>query len=270
MENRPVREFEFELPVGYVDEDGRLHRTAALRKMTGHEEAILADRKMRHNGGVLVTELLTNCLRQLGEITPLNRKVISQLTSPDRNYLLLELRKITFGRELEATYVCPVCGETTRAVQNLDDLPVRRLNGEGAHLEIVVELEDGWEDKDGTLYTTMVFRLPTGADEEKIAGAIKDNPSRGMNALLTRCLMTLGDMSSSRREALGTKVISDLTMGDRARIERAFRQEVPGVDLTQEVECDTCGRAFETTLDLTGFFSARQGAKTSSARRSSS
>jgi len=78
-----------------------------------------------------------------------------------------------------------------------------------------------------------------------------------MNALLTRCLLSLGDMPSNRREAMGTKIMSDLTMGDRARIEKAFRQEMPGVDLTQEIECSYCGRKFQTTLDLTSFFSVQ-------------
>ncbi len=50
-------------------------------------------------------------------------------------------------------------------------------------------------------------------------------------------------------------MIGDLTMGDRARIEKTFRREMPGVDLTQEIECAHCGRSFQTSLDLTSFFS---------------
>ena len=253
MENRPVREFDFELPVGYIDDDGRVHRTATLRKMRGHEEALLADRKLRKNGGKLVTELLASCLKQLGDLKPVTRQVVSQLTSADRNYLLLELRKITFGEELAANYTCPVCGEINHVLENLEELPVSRVNGSGPP-EIVVELEDGYEDKGGEFYTTMVFRLPTGADEEKTADIVKDNPSRGMNALLTRCLQSLDDIPSNRREALGTKLMSDLTMGDRARIEKAFRQDTPGVNLTREVECESCGHRFQTSLDLTSFF----------------
>jgi len=253
VDKRPVREFEVELPVGYVDEDGRQHRTATLRKMTGREEALLADRKLRRNGGKLVTELLRNCLVRLGELEPVNRHMVAGLSSPDRNYLLLELRKITFGQELHATYTCPFCGETSSVLEELDELPVRRVNGSGPP-EIVVELEDGYEDKEG-FYTTMVFRLPTGVDEEKTASAMKENASLGMNALLTRCLQGLGDMPANRREALGTKILSDLALGDRARIERTFRQEMPGADLSREIMCEDCGRKFQATLDLTSFFS---------------
>ena len=257
MENRPSREFDFELPVGYTDEDGQVHRIASLRKMTGHEEALLADRKLRQNAARLVTQLLAACVKRIGEIAPVPRNVISELTSPDRNFLLLQLRRITFGDAIEATYVCPSCGESTRITHDLDEVPVRRLNGEG-HRDVVVELADGWESPGGDYYTSMVFRLPTGVDEERISPLTRENASIGMNALLTRCLVALGDMPNDRREALGTKVLTDLTMGDRAAIDRAFRQDMPGLDLTRSVVCDTCGRTFRTTIDLTGFFSVQQ------------
>ena len=251
---RSRREVDVELPVGFLDDDGRLHKNATLRKMTGHEEAILADRKLRKNGGKLVSELLTGCVRRLGEVDRISRPVVAKLCSPDRNFLLLKLRTITFGDQLEASYTCPHCGETTPITEDLDALPVRRTNGDGPG-EIVVELEDGYEDNDGSFYTSMVFRLPTGSDEEKVASISRENASQGMNALLTRCLVGLGDMPEPRRQALGTKVLADLTMGDRARIDRAFRGGMPGVDLLREVECSSCMRTFKASLDFTSFFS---------------
>ena len=260
VEARPrrAREHEVKLPVGHLDPDGRLHRTATLRKMTGHEEALLADRKLRANGGKMVTELLSGCVRAIGDIAPPGRPVIGALTSADRNFLLLELRKLTFGTELEASYTCPSCRETTVVVEDLETFPVRVTDGAGLP-EIVIELEDGFEDraKDGW-YDILRFRLPVGADEERVAGAARENAAKGTNALLARCLISVtGDgeeMPENRREALGTKILSDLTMGDRGRIERAFREEMPGVDLTREFDCGTCGRPMRTSLDLTSFF----------------
>jgi hypothetical protein len=256
---RRVREHDVELPVGHLDEDGRLHRVATLRKMTGHEEALLADRKLRANGGRLVTELLAGCLRRLGEVAPVPRQVVGELTSPDRNFLLLELRKLTFGSELEASYTCPSCRETTVSLEDLESFPVRRSDAAGAP-EITVELVDGYLDQGkDDWYDSMRFRLPTGVDEERVAVTARDNPSRGTNALLARCLVAVTgdgqDMPEPRRQALGTKLLSDLTMGDRSRIERAFRDQMPGLDLTRDLDCEACGRPIHTSLDLTSFFS---------------
>jgi hypothetical protein len=253
---RRQREHDVTLPVGYLDEDGRLHRTATLRKMTGNEEALLADRKLRANGGRLVTELLGCCLRRLGELAPVSRQVAAALPSPDRNFLLLELRKLTFGTELEATYTCPSCRETTTVVEDLDAFEVRAADTAGP-MEILVELADGYADRDAW-YSTLRFRLPTGLDEERVAAVARENAARGTNALLARCLLGAFDgeqeMAPNRREALGTKLLNDLTMGDRARIERAFRDQMPGLDLTREVDCESCGRTIRSSLDLTGFF----------------
>lgn len=255
---RRSREHEVKLPVGHLDADGRLHRAAMLRKMTGHEEALLADRKLRANGGKLVTELLTGCVRGIGEIAQVNRQLIGALTSADRNFLLLELRKLTFGTELEASYTCPSCRETTMLVEDLETFPVRASDGTGIP-EIVVQLDDGFEDRaKDAWYDILRFRLPIGTDEERVATVARDNAAKGTNALLARCLISVSgdgeEMPDNRREALGTKVLSDLTMGDRSRIERAFREEMPGVDLSREFDCGSCGRPMRTSLDLTSFF----------------
>ena len=256
-ETRRAREHEVTLPVGHLDEDGRLHRTARLRKMTGHEETLLADKKLRSNGGRMVTELLTGCVRGIGDL-PGSRTLIAALTSADRNFLLLELRKLTFGGELEASYTCSSCRETMVVVEDLETFGVRVADGTGAP-EIVVELIDGFEDRGkDEWYDVLRFRLPVGTDEERVSAAARDNAARGTNALLARCLTSVScdgeEMPENRRDALGTKILSDLTMGDRGRIERAFRDEMPGVDLTREFECGGCGRPMRTSLDLTSFF----------------
>ena len=49
------------------------------------------------------------------------------------------------------------------------------------------------------------------ADEEAVAPQMRQNPSEGKNALLARCLKTLGDMPKHRMEALGPHIMSELT-----------------------------------------------------------
>src|SRR6476660_2164754 len=121
------REFEVTLPIGYTDGEGSTHRRVVLRKMTGREEAILADRKYARNGGKLVTELLHSCVVGIEGLEPNGRGPVAGMFSADRNYLLLRLRSITFGSELDATYTCPGCGESISTLEDLDELPVRML-----------------------------------------------------------------------------------------------------------------------------------------------
>jgi len=87
---RHAREFAFELPIGYLDADGRPHRSAVLRKMTGRDEAILADRHNRNNAARMITELLASCLLRLGTVERPGRAVVQTLYSGDRYFLLMK------------------------------------------------------------------------------------------------------------------------------------------------------------------------------------
>jgi hypothetical protein len=253
MEVRRAREFEFELPIGYVDPDGQVHRTAVLRKMTGRDEGLMVDKRNKSNAARLVTELLGNCLVRLGTVERPGSKITQTLYSADRHYLLVKLREITFGSEMEANYPCPTCREANSMTEDLSDLPVIKLSNGDVPEDIVVHLEDGYYDRDGEAYGTMVFRYATGTDEEKIAATIRENPSHGKNALMARCLKALGDMPRPRVEALGTAIFGDLTMSDRGLIDKALNNGGPGVKMRREITCNNCGRHFNASLDMSNF-----------------
>jgi len=254
MLNTPQgREFEFTLPIGVTDEEGHVQRNIVLRKMTGREEAILADRRYQRNGGKLVTELLHSCLVRLGDLEKNGRGVVAGMYSADRNFLLLKLRTITFGSALEATYTCPNCNETMQIEEDLEGLPVHVLPDGESLEDVTVELGDGYVDREGQLHKALRLRLPTGLDEEAVAPQMRQNASLGKNALLARCLKSLGDIPQQRLEAQGPRLLAELTMTDRRLIDRALNDTAPGIELIRNNECSNCGHEFKATLDLSHF-----------------
>jgi hypothetical protein len=250
----PTREFEFELPIGHVDDDGRVHRTAVLRKMTGRDEAVMTDRRNRNNGAKMVSELLGNCLVRIGEIDKPGTKVAQKMYSADRHYLLLKLREVTFGPDMPASYACPTCKEATGVTEDLSALPIHGLDNGDVPEDIVVELEDGYVDREGDVYEHAVFRYPTGVDEERIAAQTRENASLGKNALMARCLRALGDMPETNVQTLGTSIFSDMTLTDRALIDDALSgDDSLGVRMQRDVVCSSCGREFKAALDMSSF-----------------
>ncbi len=247
------REFECELPVGFLDEDGAVQRTAVLRKMTGRDEAVMSDKRYRNNGARMVTELLGNCLVRLGALEKPGPKVARDLYSADRHYLLVKLREITFGGEMEATYTCPTCREATPMVEDLASLSVTRLHDGQVPEDVAVELADGYVGPEGEVHERIVFRYPTGTDEEKIASAARENPTRGRNALMARCLRGLGTITEERLQTLGTSIFDSLTLSDRAEVDKALNEGGPGVRMRREVSCSGCGRTYTAALDLSNF-----------------
>jgi hypothetical protein len=241
------------LPVGGVDESGAELQELSLRKMTGNEEALLAEPRGHTNGGKLITELLVSCVRTV-DSQRLPRTVIRRLSSADRNFLLLELRRLTFGDEMEARYRCPRCQGTTAVTEDLGDLEVHRLQEDGEAVETLVELADGYRDPEHGCQRELVFGLPTGEDEEA-AGAGRDgNASRQRDALLARCLRRVGDLEPRRVRALGPRVLAELSMADRRRVQRTLDAAAPGPDLTRTIDCAHCGHEFRAALDMSQFF----------------
>lgn len=245
-------EFEVQLPIGYTDETGRVHRRAVLRKMRGHEEALLYDPSL--SAGRLVTELIRSCLLRLGDLTAVDSGVVSQLYTADRNYLLLELRRITLGDHLQAAYRCPRCERDVPVVEDLSQVEVRRLDDGQSLSDIELELEDGYVDRQGTPHTELTLTLPRGADEEFVAPMVDKDPLKAQDALLLRCIKRFGTLTRATLQAYGVKILRDLTLGDRQRLHQALNGQTPGVDFYRSVQCGGCGTTFKGVMDVSNFF----------------
>jgi hypothetical protein len=241
------------LPVGTEDDDGGIVRALSVRRLTGNEEALLLEPRLRQNGGKLVTALLASCTRTAdgsGRVLP---ETIRRLPSADRNHLLLAVRRLTFGDELEARYQCPRCREPILVIEDLGEIPVRTLD-DGALDEIRVELRDGFRDPSGEIHRDLILRLPTGADEEAAGSRRDGNAARQRDALLARCLLRVGELEPRRIEALGSRILADLSMSDRRTIQQTLDASAPGPDLVRTVTCESCLDEFRAMLDMSRFF----------------
>lgn len=243
-----------ELPVGYQDRSGRVHRELSLRKMTGLEEEMLYDAEL--NPGELVSVLIAACTVQLGELSNVDRNLVARMQVADRNYALLELRRLSLGDRLTARYRCPLCNAELAVVEDLSQIPVRRL-AEGEQPEdSVIELEDGYRDEQGRTHRRLVLGPPVGSDEEFVAGFSHRHPLRARDALVLRCIRSFGELSRAALDGSGVEILRSLTLGDRRRIASALDDATRGPDFRRRVECGQCSGEFEVLLDASGFFEA--------------
>ncbi|MFJ6776295.1 hypothetical protein ACIQOV_35960 [Kitasatospora sp. NPDC091257] len=85
----PLRtEFEFDLPMGYVDQAGRVHRNGAMRLATARDElSPLMDQRVRENPAYLGVVLLSLVITRLGEVRHVSAEVVEQLFAADVAYL---------------------------------------------------------------------------------------------------------------------------------------------------------------------------------------
>src|SRR6266480_1309282 len=81
-------EYEFTLPMGYVDGDGGLHRAGTMRLATAADEILpLKDPRVVKNAAYLVVILLSRVVIRLGDVSPITPKVIEELYAKDLQYL---------------------------------------------------------------------------------------------------------------------------------------------------------------------------------------
>lgn len=239
------------LPIGYTDGAGSRHRRGALRKLRGTDEALFYDAGL--SGADLVTQLIHRSLVRLEGVERVEPGLVERLFCADRNYLLLELRRITFGDALRAHYLCPACQRDVHAIERLDALPVRHLDDDERLEPITIELDDGFEDRRGVTHREVVVTLPRGDDEAFVAGLAERDLLQARDAMLLRCIRRFGTLPQAELEAYGLKILHELTLGDRRRLHEALNT-APGVDFVREIACPHCGARFEAVMDVSDFF----------------
>ena len=103
-------EYEFNLPRGYVDTDGNLHRTGVMRLATAMDEITpLRDLRVRSNQAYLVIVLLSRVIVKLGTLSQVTTGVIENLFAADLAYLQAFYRQINEQGTSRITLTCQDC-----------------------------------------------------------------------------------------------------------------------------------------------------------------
>lgn len=228
------------LPGGWWDDSGRRQREVEVRPLTGREEQLLSD-----SGGeqtpAAVTMLLSACLLRLGDLAPVPAEVIRRLPVGDRDYLLLLLRRVTFGDRVRANLFCPWegCAERVTIDVLLSDLPTRQAGtDQPVHVLSLSPAAAG----DGP--SEIGLRLPDGSDQEELTGLALSDEAAALSALLARVVRRIGADELPPPQRLAA--LSSLA---RAEVETELERIAPGVEHDLEVRCAGCGRGFIAPLD---------------------
>lgn len=114
-------EFEFTLPVGYVDQTGAVHREGVMRLATAMDEiAPLSDMRVRNNQAYIIVILLSRVIVRLGSLPSVNTGVIERLFAADLAYLQEFYRAINERGASVIPVACPECN--TKFEVDLADL----------------------------------------------------------------------------------------------------------------------------------------------------
>jgi hypothetical protein len=103
-------EYEFTLPMGFVDASGTLHRDGVMRLATAADEILpLKDPRVQSNEAYLILILLSRVVTRLGLLSQINPKVMEGLYSADLSFLQEFYNRINRNGHARTGAMCPKC-----------------------------------------------------------------------------------------------------------------------------------------------------------------
>lgn len=110
-----ITQVPFELPKGFVDENGQVHKNGVMRLANAADEIIpMNDPRVKMNPAYLSILILERVIIKLGSLQKVDTKVIESLFTADMAYLQDLYQKINAIEPQQIDIVCPKCGHTSR------------------------------------------------------------------------------------------------------------------------------------------------------------
>lgn len=240
----------FEMQCGIFDEKGEHITQYELREMTGRDQEFINKQDIRSNANKMMNVLLSRCIVRMGKYTQKKTPVktwmnmIQSITTGDADKIIMLLREISVGDEIEVKADCPACKTSLNVFININDLEYVDFQGER---EFRFELPRGYRDSDGVLHRDGKMRLPNCGDREVLTPVARKNQVEAETKMLAR-VSEFDDLEMTE------DVLRSLVLKDRRYLDSILEENFFGYKLECVVPCENCGEEFRTTLNAVNFF----------------
>lgn len=235
---------EFELPSRCLlyEEEDNIPEVISMRAMTTKEEKML----IGSTGNSAFDKVIGACIVEPKNI-PLGKLLI-----PDKHFLLLKLRILSYGSSYHATYKCPDCGESHEYSLDLDELEIHELADDFVE-PIEFELPMSGDsigirllrDKDNKKVENKAKRL-----KRKAKGAMTGDISYILRLAEHLVLVNGEEIPANKKQAY----VESMHSRDSAYIRHQLNSIELGYDLQIYEDCPFCGSEVEFTLPMTEEF----------------
>lgn len=225
------------LPGGYLFKDGTLGKTAEVRELNGlDEEAIAKAGSVSHAINVVLERGLVSIDDQT-----LTKSDLDTLLVGDRDAILLAVRQVTFGKDVELTTYCSSCSsEQTLLVDLSKDINIVSLNNPVEDRVLSVQLKVG----------EALVALPNLITNKRLIDSAEKSFAEAVTDLLTGCLLSINDVPS-----MGRTTALQLGISDREKLTDALYENAPGPRLAEVSKaCEACGNDIPLSLSLASLF----------------
>ena len=225
----------FQLAAGYLDAKNQWHTDFVVRELTGRdEEAIGKTTRV----GTMVLEIITRGLVSVGPYK--GAVALDGILGGDWETVLLAIRAVTFGNEIEYIITCRDCQNTYEAPVRLDtDIPRTTMTESS-------DIRFHFVGRHGTQYEVA---MPLGATHRKLLQNT-DRTNVEQNSILLRDCVERID----HRAALPEQVMN-MPLADRREILKRIIENTPGPRLEGvRTLCPNCGAENLLNLNIASMF----------------
>lgn len=231
-----------DLPGGWLDQHGQVHKRAEIRELTGADEEAMSRATVKGRLDVLkfLAVVLERGLVSIGG-NPANQKMRDSLLIGDRDAILLAIRIATYGEEFETSITCSECGSTRDVAYDLHkDIETRTLAD-----------PESWK-REVKLRNNRIaeLRLVTVLDQ-----AIATSDDARTVAAINTLIMGRVVFSIDGNPAIGEQTMLELGAGDRRLIQNYLVETQPGPQLGEvKGPCPVCNAEVIVALSMPAMF----------------
>lgn len=202
---------------GGLEVGGKLVTEVEIQELTGRHEEKISRARTSSDPGKLVSTILECGLVEVGGSTDFD---VDDLLTGDRDFLLLQIRKATYGHEIDfGVRTCPECRQEFNAVADLDEVPIKIL-GKKDDREFEVPLRKGG---------SAIVRLANGADQRAYLDDPELTVAERNTILLSRVVSFIKHPNGNLEDVVASpRLVRDLGIVDRRNIIEEIAERAPG------------------------------------------
>jgi len=232
-----------ELPCGYIDADGDLHRKFVVGEMSGEEEDLLAG-----SGPVMarLNRVIANCTQQLGSVTESSAlfRAACELTAPDRMLMLITIRRASIDDHFDFEVRCPNrrCQQSDKKTVNLAELEITPMPD---------PMVRSFETQVGPYMVR--WHVQSAEDEEWLTTMVKKREDVTTLAILSRVSEINGEKlkrDTPRELRAAKRILKSMSSRHRNALRAMFREHEGDIDTQVEIECSSCGHRWKGEVEV--------------------
>lgn len=222
----------FELPTGYLDDEGKLHKKVSLHEMTGVEEDILASKKTKIDHKL--NKIIANCIDSIGDISEKEeiKVIVRKLLLTDRLWLLVRIRILSLGELFSVQAMCPSCEKTSVQSVSLENFKVTGIPD---------PYKKSWNIKLPKSKKECTIKVMTGEDE---VDSEKYSDQDTATAVLLSRIIKLNDSVPTLEN------LKKLPLADRQYIRKFMKDNDGNIDNMMEMTCPHCQHDFSYEVEI--------------------